>query len=332
MSDIGQQRLIHELPRKFDISDQHLDHLTQQMSPEDQAAMARFSGGFEAEDWYRSLFSVLPWTILIHGLDQHQFPQGSKQSYQVPDFLTLVEATSMDHVPLLIEVKRVATEKESLKIPTRQASLTREYARRLHVMLLYAIYWDRFGFWTLNTFDSFEDRSSRRTLSLLRALELDCSGVFGDVSFLVFPPMSRKTVFSTEAENHAGIKHEKYGGLVSDSVTCSSGSIELSTLESAVFDAIFEMKTTEVLSDNDTTIVSGSLENTCSLKLSWWISRHIALYGPLQQEDYVNVSAHVITELTERLGIQYFHMYPQGATEDITTLQKVCMTACKSES
>jgi hypothetical protein len=326
VADIGKQRLIHQLHQHFNIPEELATALTGQLTADDQNALARFSKGFKAEDWFAILFSELPWTVLLHGLEQNQLPVASKSQYQVTDFLVLAETTSLAHVPLIVEVKRVAAKKRSLSIRSNQALLSEQYSEKIGIPLLYATYWDGFGVWTVNTPDSFEQKSSRRKLEMLRALELDCSGAFGDVSYLISPPITRTLTFSAKRDI-AKAQHRKHGTLQTDLVTKGDHQIELELMQSAAFDAIFEMKESDVSKVGDTTTVSEFLHNTCLLKLSWWVSRHLAMFGALPEPKYVNMSMYMIAELTEQLGIPYVHMFPPPVTPQIAQLQRIVIDA-----
>ena len=93
--------------------------------------------GFKIEDWFEWVFSTLPWVVMIHGLDQQQFPSRSKRTYQVPDFIVIVETTAMTHQPLLVEVKRVPQQKKTLNSrgtvrPLRKVRGHFQYSTRVH--------------------------------------------------------------------------------------------------------------------------------------------------------------------------------------------------------
>ena len=172
--EIEKHRVLHDLSTQFELPEEVESLLKGQLSPDDQSRLERFVAGFEIEDWFEWIFSAMHWCQLIHGLDQQQFPKRSKSTYQVPDFLMFVETSSMNHQPLLIDVKRVPYQKETLKIQSSQLELLQSYADRLAAPFLFAVYWEKFNAWTLNTPGSFRENKSTRKLSLYRALELDC--------------------------------------------------------------------------------------------------------------------------------------------------------------
>src|SRR4051812_19931106 len=104
--EIEKLRVLHDLHNQFDVPDGLRQTLESQLSPADQGRVERFMNGFRIEDWFEWIFCSMPWVKLVHGLDQQHFPPQSKEIYQVPDFLLLVETSSLKHQPLLVEVKR----------------------------------------------------------------------------------------------------------------------------------------------------------------------------------------------------------------------------------
>jgi hypothetical protein len=193
--EIEKLRVLHDLQNQFDVADSVKSILEAQLSAVDQARIERFVGGFKIEDWFEWIFSAMPWAVLIHGLDQQQFPSRSKEKYQVPDFLTLVETTALSHQPLFVEVKRVPHQKTTLTLQDSQIALCESYASVLNIPLVFAIYWEKLNGWTLNTPDTFERKASTRKLPMTTAFEIDCGLILGDVSYLVPQSLTRVSRF-----------------------------------------------------------------------------------------------------------------------------------------
>src|SRR5882724_6540185 len=114
--NIEKIKVFHDLNTQFDVPEAVRIALQSQLSGGSPEQVERFISGFKIEDWFEWTFCAMPWVKLIHGLDQQQFPGGSKEEYQVPDFLMLVETSALKHQPLLVEVKRVQRGKQSLKL------------------------------------------------------------------------------------------------------------------------------------------------------------------------------------------------------------------------
>src|SRR5687767_9396215 len=94
--EIEKLRVLHDPHTQFDVPEAVRRTLESQLSPEDQGLVERFISRFTIEDWFEWIFSAMPWVQLIHGLDQQQIPTRSKDKYQVPDFLLLVETSSLE--------------------------------------------------------------------------------------------------------------------------------------------------------------------------------------------------------------------------------------------
>ena len=171
--NIERIKIFHDLNTQFDVPEAVRIALQSQFSGGSPEQVERFIGGFKIEDWFEWTFCAMPWVLLIHGLDQQQFPARSKEKYQVPDFLVLVETSALTHQPLLVEVKRVSREKTTLRLQDSQVLLCQQYASTLKIPLVYAVYWEFLSAWTLNTVDTFEIKSSTRKLSMTTAFEMD---------------------------------------------------------------------------------------------------------------------------------------------------------------
>ena len=180
MPDITKHRALYDVKQNFNVDGELFSSLAAQLTEEDQSRIDRFFSGFEIEEWFEAIFGIMPWSHLLHGLSQRQLPSRSKATLQVPDFTAFVEASTFKSKPLLIEVKRVSGKKQTLKLRKTQVYPTRTYANTLGVPLVYAIYWDLLRAWTLNTHDSFENKSSTFKISLATAFEFDCSLIFGE--------------------------------------------------------------------------------------------------------------------------------------------------------
>lgn len=297
------------------------DDLAKQLSDDDRSKIDRFISGFDIEDWFAAIFPALPWSMLVHSLSQEQLPKQSKTVYQVPDFLVVIEATTRKHHPVLVEVKRVASRKKTLSVRKSQLALTEEYASCLGLPLVYAVYWEKFETWTVNTPDSFDHNPSSPKLSILRAFELDCSLMFGDISFLLMHPLRRVRVFTTSSVDNPLVIHRQYGNCISDTITIGEQQFALAGLESATLDSICSMKSINVTKEGNSTTVTEAIEEILAIRLSTWITRHMALFGMQPEEHSANAFAHVITELATRLGVRQINIFPWGATPEIKEIE-----------
>lgn len=324
MAEIERIRLLHDVTTRFELPKQVANDLARQLTDDDRSKIDRFISGFEIENWFEAIFSAMPWSMLIHALSQQQFPLRSKAAFQVPDFLAIVETTSLSQEPVLVEVKRVTNQKQTLKLSNSQLALTQEYASCLGLPLVYVIYWDKLQAWTVNTPDSFERRTSSKRLHMLRAFEFDCSLIFGDVSFFVVNPLSRVRVFTRCAVDGPAVVHRDFGNCISDKLTVDGQRYELTALESSALDSIIPMNQIDSAKDGDITTCTEGTDERFLIKLSNWITRHLAIYELSPDERHANMFAHVITEFTKRVGIPQFHIFPWGQTPEITNIETIC--------
>jgi hypothetical protein len=325
MSDVGRIRALHDVGQHFEMSEDVAEALTSQLKEDDRASLERFRSGFQVEGWFEAIFSVMPWANLIHGLSQQQFPSHSKKEYQVPDYLALIETTSRTQKPFLVEVKRARGNKSTLRVQRSQFELTEQYAQHVGLSLLYATYWDKFNAWTINAPVSFENNSSCRKLNVLRALETDCSLIFGDITFLLLKPITRTQVFDKRAIDDTAVLHEKYGTLIADTVRLDENDFSLSSIETAALDSIYSIREKDavVTQDGDRTTLQLMFNETHAVRLSNWITRHLAIYRILPDEERAHLSANVIDVLTKRLGIQHCNIFPWGL-ETLADLEDAC--------
>lgn len=330
--EIEKLRVLHDLHTQFDVPEAIRKTLELQLSPDDQGRIERFISGFRIENWFEWIFSAMPWVQLIHGLDQQQFPMRSKDKYQVPDFLLLVETSTLEQRPLLVEVKRVPKGKSSLKLQESQIALCERYAAKLQIPLVYAVYWERLSVWTLNTPDTFEQKSSSRKLPMSSAIELDCGAILGDISHMVSPALIRVSRYSTQNVTGNLVRHKKYGRLVSDVASLGERKLEMNSLESAALDSMLTMiQVKDMNLSNEETELTETLDTVYILKLSSWITRHLATIKTQPSEQNANLSACVITHLMKKLNCPLLHLFPFGRSKQLERLDEL-FSLSKEES
>ena len=322
--EIEKLRVLHDLRTQFDVPEAIRNTLEAQLSTSDQGRVERFVSGFRIEDWFEWIFSALPWVRLIHGLDQQQFPARSKENYQVPDFMLFVETTELAHRPLLVEVKRVPSDKSALKLQESQVALCENYAAGLQIPLVYAVYWEQLSAWTLNTPDTFERKTSSRKLPMASAFGADCGQILGDVSHMLFPSLVRTSRFSPQGRADCHIRHPEYGFLVSDVAVSEDRRVEMDSRESAALDAMLSMRRlSRTHLDNGGIELTESPDSVHLLKLSSWITRHLALFNLQPSEGYANVSAHIIMDLMNKLDCPLVPVFPHDRSGQVDRLSEL---------
>ncbi|TWU51685.1 hypothetical protein [Rubripirellula reticaptiva] len=331
--DIERIRVLHDVQTHFELPNDARKNLESQLSSVDQDRVERFVSGFKIEDWFEWIFCAMPWAVLIHGLDQQQFPTRSKSLYQVPDFLMLVETTALTHQPLLVEVKRVQRDKTTLKLASSQVSIAEAYAESLGMPIVYVVYWEKFNVWTVNTPDTLNRKSSSAKLPLTRALEFDCSLILGDVSYFLPQSLQRTSLFDKSATiTDSSVRHTDHGAMVCDSAKLGDRTVELEGFESAAIDCALSMIERDIRTSPGGQVQSkSSPSDNYMIKLSTWITRHLAIFDTTPSETLSNGSAHAITELMEKLGCPKLQMFPTDRSFQIQQLATLFMTPAQVE-
>jgi hypothetical protein len=180
--------------------------------------------------------------------------------------------------------------------------------------------------WTLNTPDTFEGKASTRKLPMTTAFEFDCGLIVGDVSWLVPQSLTRISCFDKNAVSDTSMRHEEYGHSVSDVAMLGEKRVNMNSIESAAIDSMMTMKDRSTKhANNRTTELVATPDDNYILKLSSWITRHLAIFNMTPTEEYCNVSAHVVSGLMEKLDCPLLHVFPSGRSPQLTQLGKLFM-------
>jgi hypothetical protein len=132
MKDINKIKTIHEIKNLFNVDDATLNKFIEQIENSNyKDNIERFFRGYNIESNFHFLFSAMPWVKLNHKLGQDQLPTLSKETYQVPDFMLFYETNKKEDKPILLEVKSVKGDSQSLEIMTKQLNACVEYSKLL---------------------------------------------------------------------------------------------------------------------------------------------------------------------------------------------------------
>ena len=313
MSDIEKIQIIHDVKETFNVSEDHLNELVNQIENSDfKENLDRFFRGYKIEDIYSFIQGALPWVTLLHGLQQNQYPLLSKETYQVPDYLCIFEdAKNIEH-PLLVEVKSVKGDKKSLELMRHQVDALQSYANIINIPLLIAIYWEKYGFWTHVPLDIFEEKINKFKITLENAYKSDVSPIFGDISFVIDKPIYRKTTYGTTSEEVP--VHEKYGAILKDSISSDGlNYLDISLIESAIIDAFLNMGVESKNSSDGETVVMEKSKGNYIVKLSNLVIRHLGVFEVEPSFEYANFSRIEIIELMKKLSITFSYAIPSIA-------------------
>ncbi|MCD9489399.1 hypothetical protein GLP30_02125 [Photobacterium phosphoreum] len=132
----------------------------------------RLDIGLPLEDEFSVLCGWLGQCKLIHKLDQQQYPIFSKDEFQVPDLFATFNLDGKN-VPVLIEVK--SSLKNVLSFTPQYIGKLKAYSNLLNLPILIA--WkNKFGIWTLNSLDSFQQAKKNYNLNINDSM---CNSLMG---------------------------------------------------------------------------------------------------------------------------------------------------------
>lgn len=278
VNDFEKAALLVKLEKAFNVDEELLKILLSQIkSTEIKENFSRIKRGLNIEAEYQDLFETLPWIKNLHGLEQKQNPI-HKEDYQVPDFSLLIENNAKENFPILVEVKSVRKHKENFEMIPKQKHSLLSYARDNNQVILLAIYWEKYAYWTHTVLTALEGKKKNK-MTFEHALKNDISHILSDYFFLCTKKFYRKTKFSNESQNDIKtIMHGKYGA-ISDVEISKDGKeyIKIDALYSVVIDSALPMK--EVSFDVQTNTLTEIFESRVFMKLSTWILRYLNIWG-----------------------------------------------------
>jgi len=319
-NEIHKAQILHDLKENFEVPEELLNTFISQIENDNvRDNISRFFKGYTIEDNFSYTFSSLPWIKLLHAVEQKQYPTSSKEKFQVSDYFIFYENSKNEIYPLSIEVKSVTGTKETLKnIMPVQLQNCLHYSEILNATLLYAIYWENFNLWTLNTFEHFERKTSNYKLSFENAYKNDISIILGDLNYVIDSPIYRKTTYNTSQSNLEKVHHAKFGEILKDEVSLdeSDGFIEINQAESAIIDSFAKMEVISEKNINGVDILE-VLEKSKGVyipKLSTLIVSHIAVFNLELNNEYCETSRRLIIEFMKKLKIKSSFQIPKIKT------------------
>jgi hypothetical protein len=214
-----------------------------------------------------------------------------------------------------VEVKSVAGRKKNLKLMRKQVQSCVEYAYTSSHPLVFAIYWEGWNLWTLNSVDQFESQGKNLKLFLEAAIKNDLSTILGNPTFRI-PILRRVTVCDSAIHDVQKPQHEIYGTVVSDCLIVEENTcIPLSYMDGSVFDSFSKLKEVSVESKENKTLI---IEESCSkqnIKLLSIIMAYTAFMAPVYGKDNSRFSLHFIMDFLEKLGFPYSFSMPSENTQ-----------------
>lgn len=247
-NDLEKANVLHQLMATFVVPPEMLESLKAQITqPKISENLDRIFDGLSVENYYHNVAAALPWVKNVHALDQMQDPK-HKKKYQVPDYNVLVENNQHEDFPILIDVKSAKDQKETCKLQRAGFPNLRNYAQTHKIPLLIAVYWEKYQYWTHNTLEHF---GAKGKISFADAFANDLSHILSDYIFIFNQPFYRKTYFSDSHSDDDLIHHQDYGPITSTYMGLELSSLEeISVIDNAVIDTVFDLKEIEVSEDD----------------------------------------------------------------------------------
>lgn len=296
----------------------------------------RFEKGYAAEDLFMRIYSLLPWVKTVVPLGQEQFPEKSKETLQVPDYEITFEAGSATNTSsILIEVKLVDGDKQTCELQKYKYEVLEEYSRQKKEILLYAIFWRKHLTWTVNSIETFAEKSSSYKISFENACANDLSSIFGDYSYVFRKQCYRKSIFTTNNEVITEFihVHEKYGRTIEEGISLDGKNFEpLCMFETAVLDCAFDFKEISCtkLSSTDTELVEQYEKVPYVYKLSTFLLAYLLKMYCFNKDDMyyedntlVEKSFPIVDTVRRKCGGERFYLLPYDINDTATQLIKL---------
>lgn len=172
------QNIPHDLERLIHES---LEQIGWNADPKEIASrIKRLNIGLPLEDEFSIICGWLGKCLLVHKLDQQQYPETSKTQFQIPDLLARFKSSAGKEYTVLIEVK--SSNKNVMSFTPAYLKKLKAYGEILGVPVLIA--WKKYSLWTLVSLDEFKIATKNYNLRFIDALKNSLLGVLaGDFSY-----------------------------------------------------------------------------------------------------------------------------------------------------
>lgn len=291
----------------------------------------RFQKGYAAEDLFIRIYSLLPWIKNIVPLGQEQFPEQSKETTQVSDYLITYEVgDSSTTSTILLEAKLVDENKSTFKLQNYKYDVLQKYSIDNNIPLLFALFWREKGIWTINAISVFEQLSSEYKITYSEAVKNDLSAIFGDYVYVFDKSFYRKSVFNnaSSVESKYFSSHKELGRTILEETSVDGVSYkELDRLFSPVIDCIFDMK--EISRKNLTLTESEIVEfykpsetNIVAIKLSTLMYSYLVKLWQINKNDlyfidgnFINQAFNIVDTARRSIGGERYYLIPSAKNQ-----------------
>jgi hypothetical protein len=281
----------------------------------------RAERGLTTESRFADVFSALPWTRLIHGLDQRQLPSESKTTLQVPDFLAIVQPADIhNESAVLLDTKLASGQKETLELQLSQMDCLQRYAGVLALPLLLAVFWERLHMWTVHTPDQFRTAERHARLSLSHALRNDLAVIFSDSVIPITTTWRRRTTYDPNAEGFH-LRHPDRGWIIEDHLATDGKTfVKLSEVESGVLTRLAPFKTLETTIDGPRRTILSENGTERATKLSSVVHLLLEDFDGFGDDTQPDIAFNTFVKFKVDANVATFPGLPEKPTPQVTTL------------
>ncbi|EFE86882.1 hypothetical protein [Fusobacterium periodonticum] len=317
-----------------EISKETLKELLLKLIPDEEIRnrLDGFIKGYRAEELFKEIFSLLPWIKVVTPLGQEQFPDTSKEEFQIPDYSVMFEDSQKLSQNILVEVKLV-DKKEKLHLQKYKYEVLEKYSKETNIPLIFAIFWKDKLVWTLNSISSFYEKSSEFCISYNQAIKNDLSSIFGDYTYIFLNKIYRKSRYSTlkNIKNDYGHEHNSYGKTVYDAISIDDKIYEkIGFFDSPVLDSIFSFHEINHIDISQNEVELKEIaEKNIPVKLSTWIILYLEKISFYNKEEIfchenivVKEVFSIIDNIRVKCGGERFYIIPQIKAKDIDEIFK----------
>ena len=293
----------------------------------------RFEKGYAAEDLFMRIFSLLPWVKSVVPLGQEQFPEKSKETLQISDYEITFEVGSEENTScILVEVKLVDGDKQTYELQKYKYEVLKEYSTQKNEPLLFALFWKKQRTWTVNSIESFTEKSSSYKISYKNAFMDDLSAIFGDYTYLFQKQCYRKSIFSNNDNVNTEFFHEhtQYGRTIYEGLSLDGENFEqLCMLEPPLLDCAFDFKeiSSKKISNSDTEIIEEFKKLPNAYKLSSLILAYLLKMYCLDKDSLyykenivVENSFGIVDTVRRKCGGEKYYLLPYSINQMATQL------------
>lgn len=311
ISRIEKIKTIHDLKSNFDLGNEQLSDLIKQVEdkPSDME-IERYFKGFDAEDIFRFIFSVLPWSKLVIRLDQEQLPSYSKKNYQVPDFLMYYEDNKIKDNAVLVEVKSVDEDKMKLKLMKKQVESLLNFSQCLKVPLVFAIYWKKYTAWVVTSVEYFEKRGSKYIIDFEESFKNDLSLFMSHFSFIIPENLFIRTLYQKVRPLPNAHENKKYGFITKQEISFDNiNYISLELTEASLLYSFLNFKNIESREGEKTIIVRKNSARFIA-KPSYVMMKFLSSNKLKINSQFSYFAANVMFNLFRKLSFKEFYILP----------------------